>query len=433
MRKCLVSSLLKSTLFLKQAHHWKKLALRFQDNRIRNMRTKTLVWLTPLVIASGAVFAYLHHGSSTHLKSHEPSRQTASDVTQPALEQGEQWDSSNEDQTREIIAINERMLIERAKNDSYLYRDAHPKTHGCAKASFDVDSSKLPADLRVGVFAPEMGSHFPAWIRFSNGNPDGEHDPDIKKDVRGMAIKLMGIAGSSSGSQDFVMLTSKEFFSENADDYTALHDGLSGGTASTFWYLGTHWKQAEILLGAQIKAANPLQVDYFSAVPYKLGERSMKFKAIPCATNSFHDELPSDDASPNFLRERLVSTLQSNSACYEFWVQPNMDPEKNIIENPMIAWDESVSPYIKVATLKIPQQKDIDSTEHLNFCENLSFTPWHSLAETRPMGEINRMRLKIYSAISEVRHRVNHIPQIEPRSHDICQGETAPLCQTPHY
>lgn len=241
----------------------------------------------------------------------------------------------------------------------------------------------------------------------------------------------MNIPGAASGSQDFVMLTSKEFFSENADDYIALHDALSDSKLSLGWYVATHWKQAGILFGAEKKIGNPLEGEYFSAVPYKLGTRSMKFKARPCTTNDIHDEVPDSDASPNYLRERLVSTLQSKQACYELLVQPNMDPETNIIENPMIAWDETVSPYIKVATLTFPRQTEIDSPEHINFCENLSFNPWHTLPETRPMGQINRMRAKIYASISEVRHRVNHIPQIEPKTHDACAGETAPLCQTP--
>jgi hypothetical protein len=108
-----------------------------------------------------------------------------------------------------------------------------------------------------------------------------------------------------------------------------------------------------------------------------------------------------------------------------------MDPQSNPVENPMIAWNEKVSPYIKVATIRFPEQSEIDSPEHINFCENLSFNPWHTLPETRPVGQINRMRLRIYPAISALRHEMNHIPILEPKSHDACVGDTAALCQTP--
>jgi catalase len=392
------------------------------------MKKKTL-----LSLGFATVTAFSLAACTKPVAEKEPVRKMASASEQPSVEQGEIWTDENETQTAEVIATNERMLLDRAKDESFLYRDAHPKEHGCVKAEFNVDSSALPPELRVGVFSPNStnASKFSAWVRFSNGNPDGVHAADIKKDIRGMAIKLMNVDGSSSGSQDFVMLTSKEFFSKNADDYIDLHRALSGSKIALPIYLGTHPKQAWILLHGEIQAANPLQVEYFSSVPYKLGTRSMKFKARPCETNNLNDEIPADSASPNYLRERLVSTLQSKQVCYEFLVQPNMDPNSNLIEDPTIAWDESVSPYIKVATLVIPQQTEIDSEAHLNFCENLSFNPWHTLPDTRPLGQINRMRLEIYPAISKLRHLANHIPIIEPKSQEICTGETAPLCQTP--
>jgi len=110
-----------------------------------------------------------------------------------------------------------------------------------------------------------------------------------------------------------------------------------------------------------------------------------------------------------------------------------MDPVANDIEIANGAWDESKSPYIKVATINIPQQGEIDSTERLNACENLSFDPWHARPETRPLGQINRMRLAIYPAISSLRHDYNHVPIVEPRSHDICTGETISLCVAPNH
>jgi hypothetical protein len=352
---------------------------------------------------------------------------------QPPLELGEQWSSDNEDQTDQIISLLEQGLLKRAASDDFVRRDAHPKHHGCVKAYFKMDSSGLPQDLRVGIFAPGSEPVHAAWIRFSNGNPTGANTPDIKKDVRGMAIKLMNVPGAQSGSQDFVMMTSKEFFSKNGSDYLDLTESLSGSTVSLLWYLATHATPRKIILNAQIQAANPLQVDYFSAVPYKLGSRSMKFKVLPCASNTFFDTVPDKNASPVYLRERLVSTLEETGACFNFFVEPNMNPAGQPVEDPTLPWDESVSPYIKVATIEIPLQTGIDSAERMNFCENASFDPWHTLPETRPLGEINRMRLEIYSAISQFRHKYNNVPVIEPTSYDICSGASAPLCQTPKH
>ena len=54
------------------------------------------------------------------------------------------------------------------------------------------------------------------------------------------------------------------------------------------------------------------------------------------------------------------------------------------------------------------------SPEHLGFCENLSFTPWHTIPEHRPLGGINRVRKTVYDTISHVRHEINGDKHREP-------------------
>ncbi len=351
---------------------------------------------------------------------------------EPPLEFGEIWDAEQEINLQSVLDTTQAMLLKRSEGASFIRRDAHPKHHGCVKADFVVDSSSLAPELRVGIFAENTKKVFPAIIRFSNGNPDGGQSADLAKDIRGMAVKLINIEGTKSGSQDFVMLTSKEFFSKNGKDYHELHDALGGGSLSTLWYLLLHGTERSILLNSQIEAANPLQLSYFSSVPYKLGARTMKFKVEPCAVNP-KDTVPGKDANTNYLRERLASSLAKNASCFDFFVEPNMDMETQPVENPMIPWDETKSPYIKVASIQIPVQQGSDSEGQLNFCENLSFDPWHTLPGTRPMGQINRMRAKIYPFISSLRHQYNNTPILEPRDQNFCAGESAALCAAPKH
>ena len=40
----------------------------------------------------------------------------------------------------------------------------------------------------------------------------------------------------------------------------------------------------------------------------------------------------------------------------------------------------------------------------------LTFRPAHSLAAHRPLGSVMRARLKVYQALSELRHRKNGVP-----------------------
>jgi hypothetical protein len=349
---------------------------------------------------------------------------------QPPTEQGEHWDADNVAQAQEVATDTLQALLARSKGQALMQRDAHPKQHGCARASVHIDAHALAPELQVGVFAPDSSHDYAAWVRFSNGNPDGAHAPDIQRDIRGMAIKLMNVPTAASGSQDFVMLTSPAFFSRDGADYLGLHRAMQASTWSLTWYFLRHPTNLSIVLQGLNRAANPLQLSYFSAVPYKLGPSSMQFKASPCASNALQDPLPSTPAA-DFLRQRLVASLQSRELCYDLLLQPNRDPSVNQIENANLVWDQHTSPYIKVATVRLPQQSGIDSVEQLNFCENLSFNPWHSTAATRPLGQINRMRLAIYPVISRFRHQHNQVPQFEPQSQIICSGDSAVQCSAP--
>jgi hypothetical protein len=83
------------------------------------------------------------------------------------------------------------------------------------------------------------------------------------------------------------------------------------------------------------------------------------------------------------------------------------------VEDSMTEWKEDQAPFYKVATIHIPKQV-FDTSEQNKFCENLSFTPWHALAEHKPLGGINRMRKIIYEQISRVRHEMNSTERLDP-------------------
>jgi len=67
-------------------------------------------------------------------------------------------------------------------------------------------------------------------------------------------------------------------------------------------------------------------------------------------------------------------------------------------------WDETQSPFRKVATLTIPSQV-FRTRERDQLAEELSFSPAHARVEHRPTGSINRARMRIYRALSDFRHR----------------------------
>ena len=296
---------------------------------------------------------------------------------------------------------------------SYVARGAHSKSHACVKAYFDVHET-IPSDLQHGVFKTP-GKRYKSWIRFSNGRSSMKGNHDAHKDAHGMAIKLFPIYDDilirqkgGPETQDFLMHDSPVFFAANIEDYNRF---VESDDKILYFFDGINpfkWKLRELQHGlATLKEppASPLQTQYFSNTAYKLGTLNIKFNAKSCMTLSEIKEQDLND--PDFLRKTMVNELHDNEACFEFRVQLQ-DPDKYMpIEDPSILWKESDSPFITVAKIKIPTQ-EFDDDKQQNFCENLSFSPWNSLEEHRPIGQLNRIRKEVYQASSIYRHTKNN-------------------------
>lgn len=292
-------------------------------------------------------------------------------------------------------------------------RDAHPKMHGLVKAEFIIEPD-LPDDLRVGVFSRPRSYH--SWIRFSNS--DGKIKPDIKSDIRGMAIKLMSVEGVKlldearwETTQDFILISTNIFVTRDVEEFALLVNVMTTGNwFMKMQFLLTHLRVTRNLFMSLKKVANPLQIRYWSTTPYLLGSHAVKYSAIP--TGEIHDKIPRQPAN-DFLRHAMVRQLEDEDVSFDFAVQLQSDPYSMPIEDPGREWSETESPFRKVATIRIPRQV-FDSEAQRQFGENLSFTPWHSLPEHRPLGGINRARKLIYHVIATFRRNQNNVPVEEP-------------------
>lgn len=316
------------------------------------------------------------------------------------------------------IGVELEKLIRKRDAQGQAHRDVHPKAHGCVKAQFRV-LDHLPAQLSQGMF--KAGQTYPAWIRFSNGSPKPDN-ADIKRDARGMAIKVMNVPGQKlledepqASTQDFILINHSVFFANEPDRYLALMKDINGGFFKKLqipFSLG--FKGSKIAFQTtRSRIANPLQARYWSMVPYQLGlganRQAVKYSVRPCTMQQ--DAIP-QHPDDNYLRGVLKNTLSTGSACMEFLVQPRTSATMSV-EDSMTEWKESEAPFYKVATLEFAQQI-FDTPEQNQMCENLSFSPWHALPEHRPLGATNRMRKVIYDHISRVRHQMNAVPRQEP-------------------
>ena len=80
----------------------------------------------------------------------------------------------------------------------------------------------MPERARLGLFKEPSSRQ--AWIRYSNAFSSIESDGKI--DVRGMAIKVMGVEGEKlleserlEKTQDFLLINTNVFFSPNTEEY----------------------------------------------------------------------------------------------------------------------------------------------------------------------------------------------------------------------
>ena len=55
----------------------------------------------------------------------------------------------------------------------------------------------------------------------------------------------------------------------------------------------------------------------------------------------------------------------------------------------------------------------------MEFAKRLSYNPWHSIAEHRPLGNQGRARKRIYLELSKLRHQMNAVPHFEPRGDEV--------------
>ena len=299
-------------------------------------------------------------------------------------------------------------------------RGQHAKQHGCVRAEFIVEPN-LPEALRHGVFREPRIYH--ALIRFSNGRSWDDRKPD----AHGMAVKLLGVEGEKvlesekdARTQDFVMIDNPVFFAKNVADFVPLMKDFR--RVATGGILSKSFTVLKILLSPNYKfrllraAGNkwpdsPLRIQYWSTTPSKLGPGAMKFSARPDLAGG--SPAPTASSSKDKLRLALSARLKEREARFDFLVQIQTDPVAMPVEDPTVPWDETVSPFIKAATIRIPVQA-FESAEQMNFGENLSFTPWHALAEHRPLGGINRARKMVYESISRRRHELNGVTMQEP-------------------
>ena len=267
---------------------------------------------------------------------------------------------------------------------------------GCVEAEFTVVNG-LPAELKVGLF--QQPRSYSAWIRFANA----ASRTDREKDVRGMSIKVRGVAGENltrgSSEQDFILNSHPVMMVPGPREFLDLLRAVEAGGFKRAVYFLSHPGAARIAFASRQNPSSHVDISYWSTTPYQFGPgRAVKYIVRP--VSRAHPRKPT--LTDNYLHDELRLRLSMEDVAFDFFVQFQSNARTMPIEDASVEWSERESPYVRVAEVRIPRQA-IDAPGREQACERTSFNPWHCLTEHRPLGSMNRARREIYQAMQQFR------------------------------
>jgi hypothetical protein len=237
-----------------------------------------------------------------------------------------------------------------------------------------------------------------------------------------IGVKVIGVPGTKlvgdeKHTQDFLGISAPTFTTPDVRENLQLQREVWNRTPLLYFIRpgSSHWCDL-VMQGLYAKtAASPLQVTYYSCVPYLLGAgQAMQFSF---AVRPFPFRRVPFRPGPDYLRDALIGTLAEREVVFDMLVQVQTDPYRMPIEHAGVIWPVRLAPPVRVAVLRLPQQQ-CGSPAQRAFADNLSFNPWHALPEHRPLGNQNRARLAIYTTLSRVRQQMNNAPHLEPTGHE---------------
>ncbi len=312
-------------------------------------------------------------------------------------------------------------------------RDAHAKTLGVLRGELTVYPD-LPPALAQGLFAE--AADYPVITRLSTTS--GVIRSDQIRGVHGMAIKVLGVTGDrilpddDATTQDLLLVTHREF--PFADVRAYLRRGmplawllarLPDRALSAVGNVASRLQPALARIGVTLPSAVEIFIEpnthilgqaFYSAAPIRWGQHVAKFEIVPLSESvtALQGRPLSPDTGYDGYRSQIVDFFASNTAEFELRAQLCTDLTRMPIEDATAAWPEDLSPHIGVARLRYPAQ-DPDSPDRRHFGDDVvSYNSWRGLAAHRPLGPINRLKLKVYEASSNFRHAKNDVGATEP-------------------
>lgn len=344
---------------------------------------------------------------------------------------GEEFRLPDEDAEFAAIGRLVNRFQDGSKKDSgakKLERAFHAKSHACMLGQLAIDPAALPASARVGLFAEP--ATYATWARFSNGV--GQKQSDKKVDLRGFALKIMGVRGArivttpgdeTATTQDFLMANQDVAPASDARHMMAFGEAMAGAadsstiggridnlvqagafltrdenvrivdflanraldkTKNVGSLLGdTYFTGAASALG--LEAGDPVRARAKGA--FKLVVKTGVLKGTTCTPVV---ALP-DGQNPEFLRSDLQKRIATDTVCADVFVQMQENPKSEPVEDVSVPW---LTKLTKVGRVTFERRDLASSTVEADRarCDAFSFRPWHTIESHRPLGNAQRAR-----------------------------------------
>jgi hypothetical protein len=326
-------------------------------------------------------------------------------------------------------------------------RNAHAKGYGLARGEFEILSG-LPNEYAQGIYA-KPGRH-EAMVRFSNGTNHVGGDRFLGP-ITGIGLKIFGIDGKTlledepdSHTFDYALINHPVFFVNTVSHYVfiqsvfadlglppsgnltleerqaALHRVLYNFVTGKGTLPPEQWAWEELgafLQLAQTKPVNLLLSTYWTMGAVRHGDYIAKVRVAP--VQSFADRVEQRaldlTSAEQVFRPALVAELRERPYEFDVQVQLSTDLVRMPVEKTTVRWPESLSPYVTVAKLRLPQQ-DIGGEDNFEKMDKTSMTAWRVTEPHRPLGNIMRSRKEVYRQSSMLRHQANHEERKEPKN-----------------
>lgn len=261
--------------------------------------------------------------------------------------------------------------------------------------------SDLPPELACGHM--QAGQSWPAMVRFSNAS--GAHGSDRQADMRGVAISL-----SLPGGQrhDVLMTSFPVSHVRNAQQFVRFAEIAAGPRAWLLPRLLLAFGPAETwrMVGNLRKAVRPsasLALERYWTRGALLWDQAgpVRLRLSPLEPGAAAEPAPD---GPDALREELARRLSAEDVRFELAAQRFVDERRTPVEDGVSGWDERDAPFVPIATLHVPRQ-ELDSAEAQAMQASVqatAFNPWNAPDAFRPLGNINRIRRRVYDASARV-------------------------------